>query len=382
VWRALYFNRKEPRLTKKVLLVGLDYSGPNITDVEIETLGLCRPEVDEDRAAYALYEYDLIIINPQSYSHFIFGSASEFSESKSELSSLKQQNNSYDLDSVFDYHDRSKELKAALKNGCRVIWLLAEEKREQFFGYRKVWISYLNEQVEKLVSRNDLYKKKSRQLTVTEDGSKLKPYFEQVAKDGWRLCLDAPPGIHRCLAQTPENYDLGLEIDLGENVGWLLTPPRSNEAITALLQCALELDEDDVLHHKYDGIFLSHTSEDKPFVRRLKESLENHGVTKVWLDEAEIQIGDSLIKKIDEGLRMTKYIGVILSPRSIKSNWVEKELEIAMNREIGTGEVVVLPLVMEECDLPTFLQGKLYADFYSPEKYDESLQKLLRRLRK
>ncbi len=369
-------------MTKKVLLVGLDYSGPNITDVEIETLGLCRPEVDEDRAAYALYEYDLIIINPQSYSHFIFGSASEFSESKSELSSLKQQNNSYDLDSVFDYHDRSKELKAALKNGCRVIWLLAEEKREQFFGYRKVWISYLNEQVEKLVSRNDLYKKKSRQLTVTEDGSKLKPYFEQVAKDGWRLCLDAPPGIHRCLAQTPENYDLGLEIDLGENVGWLLTPPRSNEAITALLQCALELDEDDVLHHKYDGIFLSHTSEDKPFVRRLKESLENHGVTKVWLDEAEIQIGDSLIKKIDEGLRMTKYIGVILSPRSIKSNWVEKELEIAMNREIGTGEVVVLPLVMEECDLPTFLQGKLYADFYSPEKYDESLQKLLRRLRK
>jgi hypothetical protein len=59
------------------------------------------------------------------------------------------------------------------------------------------------------------------------------------------------------------------------------------------------------MHHKYDGIFLSHTSEDKPFVRRLKESLENHGVTKVWLDEAEIQIGDSLIQKIDEGLRMT-----------------------------------------------------------------------------
>ena len=79
---------------------------------------------------------------------------------------------------------------------------------------------------------------------------------------------------------------------------------------------------------------------------------------------------------------MTKYIGIVLSPRSIKSKWVEKELDIAMNREIGSGEVIVLPLVMEECDLPSFLEGKLYADFYSPEKYEDSLQKLLRRLRK
>lgn len=369
-------------MTKKLLLVGLDYSGPKITGVEIETLGLCRPEIDEDRAAYALYEYDLIIINPQSYSHFIFGSAGKFSKSDTELSSLKRENNSYDLDTVFDYDDRSEELKAALKNGCHVIWLLAEEKREKFFGYRKVWMSYLKWEVEQLVSRNKLYKKKSRQLTVMKDGIKLKPYFDQIAKDGWRLCLDAPTGIHKCLAQTPENYNLGLEIDLGESVGWLLTPPKSNEAISALLQCALELDESDVAHHKYEGIFLSHTSEDKPFVRKLKESLENHGVTKVWLDEAEIQIGDSLIKKIEEGLRMTKYTGVILSPRSIKSNWVEKELEIAMNREIGTGEVVVLPLVIEECEIPTFLQGKLYAKFCTPEQFDSSLQKLVRRLRK
>jgi hypothetical protein len=380
--QMLYFKCKDRALSKKVLLVGLEYSGPNVIDVEIETLGLCRPEIDEDRAAYALYEYDLIIINPQSYSHFIFGSAGEHSDSNSELYDLKRENNSYDLDTVFDYSDRSEEMKAALKNGCRVIWLLAEEKREQFFGYRKVWKSYLNKTVEKLVANNNVYTKKSRRVSITESGNKLTPYFEQVEKYGWRICIDTPPGINRCLAQTPEGYDLGLEIELGGNVGWLLTPPRSNEAITALVHCALDLNEDDVIHHKYDGIFLSHTSEDKPFVRRLKSDLERHGVTKVWLDEAEIQIGDSLIKKIDEGLKMTKYIGIILSPRSVKSKWVEKELDIAMNREIGSGEVVVLPLVMEECDHPSFLEGKLYADFYSHEKYEESLQKLLRRLRK
>lgn len=378
----LYSNHKDRKLRKKVLLVGLDYSGPDIIDVEIETLGLCRPEIDEDRAAYALYEYHLIVINPQSYSHFIFGCEGKHSNSTSELSELKREDNNYDLDTVFDYSDRSEEMKAALKNGCRIIWLLAEEKREQFFGYRKVWISYLNKTVENLVSNNEVYNKKSRRVSITESGNKLVPYFEQVAKDGWRLCIDTPPGINKVLAQTPELYELGIEIDLGGNVGWLLTPPKSNEAITALVKCGLELDEDDVIHQKYEGIFLSHTSDDKPFVRRLKNDLERHGVTKVWLDEAEIQIGDSLIKKIDEGLKMTKYIGVVLSPRSIKSAWVKKELDIAMTREIGSGEVVVLPLVMEECDLPSFLVGKLYADFYSPEKYEDSLQKLLRRLRK
>jgi hypothetical protein len=100
----------------------------------------------------------------------------------------------------------------------------------------------------------------------------------------------------------------------------------------------------------------------------------------VWLDEAEIQIGDSLTKKIDEGLTKTRYIGVVLSPRSVNSPWVQKELEIAINREITTGEVVVLPLIYEHCELPTFLQGKLYADFSSADEYDRSLKKLIRRL--
>ncbi len=368
-------------MSSKVLLVGLEYTGPNIPDVEIENHGLCRPEIDEDRAAYALYEYDLIIINPQSYSHFIFGKGGEHSDSTSELSELKRENNSYDLDSVFDGNNRSEELEAALASGARVIWLLAEEKRESFFGWRKVWVSYLSHVVENIMSASTIYKKKSRHISITKDGEKLRQYFEQVAADSWRLCIDVAPTIHKCMASTPEGYDLGIEVDLGENVGWLLTPPRSEDAITALIQCGLDMNKEDVITHKFDGIFLSHTHEDKPFVRDLKTDLEAHGVKRVWLDEAEIQIGDSLLAKIAEGLEKTKYIGVVLSPRSIKSNWVQKELEIAMNREIGTGEVVVLPLVMEECDIPKFLEGKLYADFSSTEEYKNSLNKLLRRLR-
>lgn len=46
-------------------------------------------------------------------------------------------------------------------------------------------------------------------------------------------------------------------------------------------------------------VFLSHNHVDKPFVRKLAADLEAHGV-KCWLDEAEMSIGDSLIKKLEK----------------------------------------------------------------------------------
>ncbi len=159
-------------MTKKVLLVGLEYTGDHIFDVDIETLGLCRSEINDENAAFALYEYDLVIINPESYSHFIFGRKREFSDSKSELSKLKHQNNDYDLDTVFNRHDRREELTGAFNTGTRVIWLLADEKRESFFGWRKTHIGYINKEVEKIVNSNEVHRKKSRKLNIDDNEAK------------------------------------------------------------------------------------------------------------------------------------------------------------------------------------------------------------------
>jgi hypothetical protein len=48
------------------------------------------------------------------------------------------------------------------------------------------------------------------------------------------------------------------------------------------------------------SVFLSHNEKDKPFVKKLARDLDSHGV-KYWLDEAEINVGDSLIEKIRFG---------------------------------------------------------------------------------
>lgn len=99
---------------RRVLTVGLAYTGDAIEGVAIDNLGLCQPGVDRDQAAYPLYEHDTIIINPASHTHFLFGKAGEFSNELYELGKLKGQNDSYDLDSAFDGEDRRKEMEAAI----------------------------------------------------------------------------------------------------------------------------------------------------------------------------------------------------------------------------------------------------------------------------
>src|SRR5260370_33004335 len=122
-------------MTKRVPTVGLTYTGESIAAVEIDNLGLCQPGVAQDRAAFPLYEYDTIIINPRSFSHFLFGVSGEFSNSSNELGELKRQKDSYDINSAFHFEDRKKEMEAALAAGATVVWCLSEPNRMNFYGY-------------------------------------------------------------------------------------------------------------------------------------------------------------------------------------------------------------------------------------------------------
>jgi signal transduction histidine kinase len=127
------------------------------------------------------------------------------------------------------------------------------------------------------------------------------------------------------------------------------------------------------------SVFLSHNFEDKTFARKLATDLRLAGA-RVWLDEAEIKLGDSLIDKISEGINETEYLAVVLSPHSVQSSWVRRELDIALNREIAGRKITVLPLLYQECDIPAFLRGKLYADFREGKNYTRALNLIKERL--
>ena len=72
-----------------------------------------------------------------------------------------------------------------------------------------------------------------------------------------------------------------------------------------------------------------------------------------------------------------KYFGAVLSSNSIGSEWVERELRIAMDRELKEGKVIVLPLLLEPVQIPPFLRDKVYADFTNPESFQETFPRLL-----
>lgn len=125
-----------------------------------------------------------------------------------------------------------------------------------------------------------------------------------------------------------------------------------------------------------NDLFISYSSKDKDFVQKLVHDLKTNGIN-VWWDEWEMKVGDSLIKKIQDGIKRSAYLGIVLSPNSVTSPWVEKELDTAQIIELEKQEVFILPILKETTEIPIFLKMKNYADFRG--SYENGLNRLLER---
>ncbi len=124
-------------------------------------------------------------------------------------------------------------------------------------------------------------------------------------------------------------------------------------------------------------IFISYSSKDSAFVRGLAADLSSQQL-KVWLDKFEMKVGDSLNQKLQEGISSSAWLGVVLSPNSISSSWVNRELNAALTQELERKKVFVLPILFQDCDIPLFLRDNVYAAFHS--SYQDGLRSLFERL--
>jgi len=89
--------------------------------------------------------------------------------------------------------------------------------------------------------------------------------------------------------------------------------------------------------------FISHASEDKDeFVRPLAQRLTALGI-RIWYDEHELQVGDSLREAIERGLAHSNYGIVVLSPDFFAKRWPQRELSGLAARE-SSGRKVILPV--------------------------------------
>lgn len=74
-------------------------------------------------------------------------------------------------------------------------------------------------------------------------------------------------------------------------------------------------------------VFLSYASEDRDTVAEpLARALEGHGL-EVWYDKHALRIGDSLRRRIDEGISNSRFGIVILSKAYLAKPWPQHELD-------------------------------------------------------
>lgn len=109
------------------------------------------------------------------------------------------------------------------------------------------------------------------------------------------------------------------------------------------------------------SIFVSYTHQDVAIARDVAARLTELG-HRVWIDEGELRVGDSLVDAISGAIAQVDFLVAFVSPGSVKSNWCQKELSLAMSGEIGRKGITVIPVRLNSVTMPSSLADKLYLD--------------------
>lgn len=114
-------------------------------------------------------------------------------------------------------------------------------------------------------------------------------------------------------------------------------------------------------------VFISHAYEDKKeYVYPLVEAFKKKKIS-YWLDEAEINWGDKITEKINQGISKSKFVIVLLTSNFLEKNWTMTELGSALHSENTSGNKIVLPILVasgkEIFKKYPLLRDKLYIDW-------------------
>jgi len=137
-------------------------------------------------------------------------------------------------------------------------------------------------------------------------------------------------------------------------------------------------------------VFISHSSIDKPFVERLATDLRTREGIDAWLDKWEILPGDRIPEKLEEGLSQAGILVLVLSPESVKSQWVSYEKDAWLTAQVNeekramqearTPNRRLIPVLYKDCEKPFFLQSFLHVSI-NDQNYDAGFQQLIRGIR-
>ncbi len=136
--------------------------------------------------------------------------------------------------------------------------------------------------------------------------------------------------------------------------------------------------------------FISHSSQDKPFVEQLYADLQAKGV-RCWYAPEDLKIGEPFLLGIDKGIRLHDKLLLVLSEHSVASGWVQHEVLSAMAKEQGKEPWVLFPIRVDDAVMSTDMpwatmikQSRHISDFThwkDHDAYQKAFERLLRDLK-
>ena len=125
------------------------------------------------------------------------------------------------------------------------------------------------------------------------------------------------------------------------------------------------------------NVFISYRRADIQKAEQLATEIRNAG-HQVWFDEWKIDVGDSIVERINEGLAGTNYL-VLCYSESGMSPWVNREWMAVLGRQLSGHGVKVLPVLLTGGKPPAILADIKYANLV--QDWSTGLSELLRAIK-
>jgi hypothetical protein len=137
------------------------------------------------------------------------------------------------------------------------------------------------------------------------------------------------------------------------------------------------MSESDTHLEKPRQVFLSYATGDRAVAEKIATALTRAGL-RVWFDTWELASGDSIAERIEQAVSSSDLLLVLLSRRSVESQWVQKELGAALERELKDRAITVIPALIEDCEVPAALARRVFIDLR--QDFDVAVQRLAEQL--
>lgn len=107
--------------------------------------------------------------------------------------------------------------------------------------------------------------------------------------------------------------------------------------------------------------FLCYSSLDKQIVMKVKTALDKRGIF-TWFDEFQVGVGESIRREIEKGIKSSNFLILFMSKSAFKSEWVNREFDAAFTEEIESKNTTIIPILIEDCEIPITLKSRRYID--------------------